>query len=131
MLNDYINITPKRLAGLLENDKVSLLERAFNITNESKAEVRVSEFNDLRKGFKQPITLENIDLSNKTLRGVNLNSVIILHSNLSNANLENSIMYDAQISGDLSNINLRNTSLFNADLSDSSFPCLSNRFFSK
>jgi uncharacterized protein YjbI with pentapeptide repeats len=45
------------------------------------------------------------------LDGVNLESLIILHSNLSNTDLENSALDNVQVSGDLSNINLRNTSL--------------------
>src|SRR5918996_2013139 len=119
MLNDYISITPKRLAGLLEDDKVSVLEQVLSITKDSKSKAKVSEFNELRKQFKQPITLENIDLSNKTLTGVNLDSIIILHSNLSNANLKNSILDNVQISGDLTSVNLRNASLHNADIIDS------------
>jgi hypothetical protein len=55
MLNDYITITPKRLAGLLEDDKVSILERALNITKDTKSKAKVSEFNELREQFKQPI----------------------------------------------------------------------------
>ncbi len=111
MLNDYISITPTRLAGLLEDDKVSVLERALNITKDTKSKAKVSEFNELRKEFKQPIT-------NKTLTGINLESVIILHSNLSNTNLENSQLTNVQISGDVSNINLRYANLSNADLTN-------------
>src|ERR671919_491155 len=116
MINVYITITPKRLAGLLEDDKVSVLEQVFNVTKDSKSKAKVLEFNELRKNYKQPITLENVDLSNKTLTGVNLGSIIILHSNLSGANLERSILDDAQISGDLSDIKLRSASMYNADL---------------
>jgi uncharacterized protein YjbI with pentapeptide repeats len=36
---------------------------------------------------------------------------MILHFNLSNTDLENSALYNVQVSGNLSNINLRNTSL--------------------
>lgn len=36
---------------------------------------------------------------------------MILHSNLSNTDLENSALDNVQVSGDLSNINLRNASL--------------------
>jgi hypothetical protein len=92
VVTDYISITPKRLAGLLEDDKVSVLEGALNITKDSKSKAQVSEFNELRKQFKQPITFENLDLSNKNLTGINLDSVIILHSNFSNANLERSTL---------------------------------------
>jgi uncharacterized protein YjbI with pentapeptide repeats len=99
MLVDYISITPNRLVKHLENGEVS-------------------QFNNERKQLKQHIVFEGIDLSNKDLNGVNLQSLIILHSNLTNTNLENSILDDVQISGDLSDINLRNTSLFNADLTD-------------
>jgi uncharacterized protein YjbI with pentapeptide repeats len=116
MLNDYISVTPKRLAGLLEDDKVSVLERGLNITKDSKANAKVTEFNELRKQYRQPITLENLDLSNKSLNGVNLESVIILNSNLSSANLENSNLENSRISGDMSDINLRNASLSNVDL---------------
>ena len=119
VVTDYISITPKRLAGLLENDKVSVYELALNITKDSKSKVKVSECNELRKHLKQPITFENPDLSDKTLTRVNLDSVIILHSNLSNANLEKSTLDNVQISGDLSGINLRNASLYNADLRNS------------
>jgi uncharacterized membrane-anchored protein YhcB (DUF1043 family) len=35
MLNDYITTTPKRLAALLEDDKVSISERALNVTKDS------------------------------------------------------------------------------------------------
>lgn len=54
MLNDYITVTPKRLAGLLEDDKVSTLERVLNVTKDSKSKAKVLEFNDLRKQLKQP-----------------------------------------------------------------------------
>ena len=43
----------------------------------------------------------------------------MLHSNLSSANLEKSVLDNVQISGDLSGINLRNASLYNADLRNS------------
>ena len=119
VVTDYISITPKGLAGLLEDDKVSVYELALNITKDSKSKAKVSEFNELRKQFKQPITFENLDLSNKTLTRVNLDSVIMLHSNLSSANLEKSVLDNVQISGDLSGINLRNASLYNADLRNS------------
>ena len=36
---------------------------------------------------------------------------MILHSNLSNTDLENSTLDNVKVSGDLSNINLRNASL--------------------
>ena len=81
VFTDYISITPKRLGELLEDDKVSVLEGALNITKDSKSKAQVSEFNELRKQFKQPIIFENLDLSNKTLTKINLDSVIILHSN--------------------------------------------------
>ena len=71
MLNDSISITPTKLASLLENGNIS-------------------EFNDERKQIKQQIVFESIDLSNKDLNGVDLQSLIMLHSNLSNTNLENS-----------------------------------------
>jgi uncharacterized protein YjbI with pentapeptide repeats len=105
-LVDYIDVTPRRLAGLLENDEVSIVERVLNITESTKSKAQVLEFNKLRTQFKQPITLENLDLSNKTLTGVNLDSIIILNSNLSGTNLENSNLENVQISGDLSNMNL-------------------------
>ena len=63
MLVDYISITPHRLVKHLENGEVS-------------------QFNDERKQLKQHIVFEEIDLSNKDLNGVNLHSIIILHSNL-------------------------------------------------
>jgi uncharacterized protein YjbI with pentapeptide repeats len=100
MLVDYISITPSRLVKHLENGEVS-------------------QFNNERKQLKQHIVFEGIDLSNKDLNGVNLQSLIILHSNLTNTNLENSILDNVQICSDLSDINLRNASLFNADLTDS------------
>lgn len=87
MLNDYISITPTRLVKLLESGNVA-------------------EFNNLRAQLNYPIILANLDLSNKDLSGVNLKSVAILRS-LSEANLENSVLEDAQISGDLSNMNFR------------------------
>jgi uncharacterized protein YjbI with pentapeptide repeats len=123
-LNDYINITPKRLAGLLEDDKVSVLEQVLlNITKDSKAKAKVLEFNELRKQFKQPITLESLDLSNKTLTGVNLDSVIILHSNLSNINLGGSSLRNADLSNaDLSNANLTHADLFTAKLAGALLP---------
>jgi uncharacterized protein YjbI with pentapeptide repeats len=67
-LNDSISVTPSRLASLLENSNIS-------------------EFNNERKQLKQQIVFESIDLSNKDLSGVDLQSLIILHSNLSNTNL--------------------------------------------
>jgi uncharacterized protein YjbI with pentapeptide repeats len=78
----------------------------------------VSKFNEERKQLKQQIVFDGIDLSGKDLREANLNSIIILHSNLSNTNLQYSELENAQISGDLSEIDLRNASLRNADLSD-------------
>ena len=125
VVTDYISITPKRLVELLEDDKVSVLEGALNITKDSKSKAQVSEFNELRKQFKQPIIFEkpdiskNLDLSNKTLTKINLDSVIVLHSNFSNSDLERSTLDNVQISGDLSGINLRNASLYNADLTGS------------
>jgi hypothetical protein len=65
-LIDYISITPKRLAGLLEDNEVSVVERVLNITEISKSKAQVLEFNELRSQFKQPVRLENLDLSNKT-----------------------------------------------------------------
>jgi uncharacterized protein YjbI with pentapeptide repeats len=91
ILIDYVSITPKRLAGLLEHDEVSVTEQVLNITESSKSKTQVSEFNELRKQFKQQVRLENLDLSNRTLSGANLDSLIITDSNLSNTNLENSI----------------------------------------
>ena len=123
VVTDYISITPKRLPELLEDDKVSVLERALNITKDSKSKAQVSEFNELRKQFKQQIIFENLDLSNKTLTKIKLDSVIPLHSNFSNSDLERSTLDNVQISGDLSGINLRNASLYNADLTG---PNLSN-----
>ena len=111
ILIDYVSIRPKRLAGLLEHDEVSVVERVLNITESSKSKANVLEFNELRSQFKQPVRLENIDLSNRTLSGANLDSLIITDSNLSNTNLENSILDNAQISGDLSNVILRNANL--------------------
>ena len=119
MVTDYISITPRKLAELLEDDKVSVLEGALNITKTANLKAQVSEFNELRKQFKQPIIFENVDLSNKTLTKINLDSVIILHSNFSNADSERSTLDNVQISGDLSGINLRNASLYNADLTGS------------
>ena len=63
LLNDYIAVTPARLTRLLENGDVD-------------------GFNDLRAQFKQQISFERIELSNKNLSGVNLDSVILLNSNL-------------------------------------------------
>jgi hypothetical protein len=54
-INDYISINPKRLASLLEDDRVSVFEQVLNITKDSKSKAKVSEFNELRKQFKQPI----------------------------------------------------------------------------
>jgi uncharacterized protein YjbI with pentapeptide repeats len=72
------------------------------------------EFNSLRKEFKHQTTKyslnERVDLY-INLNGVNLESLMILHSNLSNTDLENSALDNVQVSGDLSNINLRNASL--------------------
>ena len=112
-----------RLPELLEDDKVSVLEGALNITKDSQSKAQVSEFNELRKQFKQPIIFENLDLTNKTLTKIKLDSVITLHSNFSNSDLERSTLDNVQISGDLSGINLRNASLYNADLTG---PNLSN-----
>lgn len=53
---------------------------------------------------------ERIDLY-INLNGVNLESLMILHSNLSNTDLENLTLSNVKVSGDLSNINLRNASL--------------------
>jgi uncharacterized protein YjbI with pentapeptide repeats len=65
-LNDSVSsITPAKLASLLENGNIS-------------------EFNNERNQIKQEIVFESIDLSNKDLNGVNLESLILLHSNLSN-----------------------------------------------
>jgi uncharacterized protein YjbI with pentapeptide repeats len=99
-LNDSVSVTPSRLASLLENGNIS-------------------EFNNERKQIKQQIVFEGIDLSNKDLNGVNLESLVMLHSNLFNTNLENSSLKDVQISGNLSNINLRNAEILNADLRES------------
>lgn len=55
ILIDYISITPTRLAGLLEHDEVSVVERVFNITESSKSKTQISEFNELRTQFKQPV----------------------------------------------------------------------------
>jgi uncharacterized protein YjbI with pentapeptide repeats len=96
ILNDSIDVTPNRLAILLENGNIS-------------------EFNNERKHIKQHIVFDGIDLSNKDLNGVDLRSLVMLHSNLSNTNLENSSLTDVQISGDLSNTNLRNANLSNID----------------
>ena len=50
LLNDYITVTPKRLAGLLEDNKVSILELViFGTTVESKSKAKVLEFNEIRK----------------------------------------------------------------------------------
>jgi uncharacterized protein YjbI with pentapeptide repeats len=116
MLNEYINITPRMLSGILEDDKVSVLDRVLNITEGAESKANVLEFNDIRKEFKQPIRIEGLDLSNKTLTGVNLDSVVFLNSNLSGANLQESELNSVQISGDLSSINLSNASHFRADL---------------
>ena len=99
-LNDSSSITPTKLANLLENGNIS-------------------EFNNERKQFKQQIVFESIDLSNKDLYGMDLQSLVMLHSNLSNTNLENSLLTDVRFSGDLSDINLRNANLSNADVRDS------------
>jgi uncharacterized protein YjbI with pentapeptide repeats len=77
----------------------------------------VSGFNRDRKQLKQQIVFDGIDPSCKDVTKANLNSVVILHSNLSNTNLQNSELQNAQISGDLSEIDLRNAILINADLS--------------
>lgn len=90
-------ITPVRLSNLLQN-------------------ADIKGFNDLRKQFHEKVEFDGIDLSNKNLSEAKLNSLIILHSNLSDTDLENSILDNVQISGDLSNINLSSASLFNADL---------------
>lgn len=92
----------------------------LNTTKESKAKAGISEFNELRKAYKQPITFQELDLSNKSLSGVNLNSVIILDSNISATDLSNSSLQNVRISGDFSNTNLRESILHNADLSDAS-----------
>jgi uncharacterized protein YjbI with pentapeptide repeats len=94
MLVDHVSITPNRLVKLLENGDVS-------------------EFNNERKQIKQQIAFERIDLSNKVLNGADLQSLIILHSHLSNTNLFNSLLANVQISGDLSNINLEYANLSN------------------
>ena len=119
ILNEYITITPRMLSGILEDDEVSVLDRILNITEGVKSKANVLEFNDIRKEFKKPIRIEGLDLSNKTLTGVNLDSVVFLNSNLSGANLQKSELNSVQISGDLSSINLSNASLLSADLSDS------------
>ena len=69
LLNDYIAVMPARLTRLLEYGDVE-------------------GFNDLRAQFKQQISFERIDYSNKNLSGVNLDSLILIHSNLFNTNLE-------------------------------------------
>ena len=69
LLNDYIAVMPARLTRLLEYGDVE-------------------GFNDLRAQFKQQISFERIDYSNKNLSGVNFDSVILIHSNLFNTNLE-------------------------------------------
>ena len=69
LLNDYIAVMPARLTRLLEYGDVE-------------------GFNDLRAQFKQQISFERIDYSNKNLSGVNLDSVILIHSNLFNTKLE-------------------------------------------
>jgi uncharacterized protein YjbI with pentapeptide repeats len=99
--NETFNVTPSSLAKLLESGDVS-------------------KFNEERKKVKEQIVFDRIDLSGN-LEGANLNSIIILHSNLSNANLQNSELENAQISGDLSRIDLRNAILMNADLTGANF----------
>jgi uncharacterized protein YjbI with pentapeptide repeats len=119
MLNEYITITPRMLSGLLEDEKVSAIDRILNRTEGDKSKANVLEFNDIRKQFKQSFRFEGLDLSNKVLTGVNLDSVVFLNSNLSGANLQKSKLDNVQISGDLSGRNLDNASLLNADLSGS------------
>ena len=69
LLNDYIAVTTARLTRLLEYGEVE-------------------GFNDLRAQFKQQISFERINHSNKNLSVVNLDSIILIHSNLFNTNLE-------------------------------------------
>jgi hypothetical protein len=70
--NDYTIATPDALAKVLERGEVK-------------------KFNDIRKKFKEQIVFDQIDLSGKKdLREANLNSIILEHANLSNANLRNS-----------------------------------------
>ncbi|HEX6282371.1 MAG TPA: pentapeptide repeat-containing protein [Nitrososphaera sp.] len=97
LIIESITITPSDLVRDLENGDIS-------------------KFNEERKQLKQQIVFDGMDLSDKDLEGANLDSVIILHSNLSNTNLQNSDLENAQISGDLSRIDLRNANLLNADL---------------
>jgi hypothetical protein len=59
-----------------------VLDRVLKITEGAKSKADVLEFSDIRKEFKQPIRIEGLDLSNKTLTGVNLDSVVFLNSNL-------------------------------------------------
>jgi uncharacterized protein YjbI with pentapeptide repeats len=49
-----------------------------------------SKFNEDRNQINEQIVLNELDLSGKDLEGANLNSIIILYSNLSNTNLQNS-----------------------------------------
>lgn len=122
LLDEYVKITPKMLSEILEDDKVSVLDRVLNITEGAKSKANVLEFNDIRKEFKQPIRLEGLDLSNKTLAGVNLDSVVFLNSNLSRANMQKSQLNGVQIYGDLSSINLSNaTQIYLAPISPMPF----------
>jgi hypothetical protein len=47
LLDEYIRITPKMLSEILEDDKVSVLDRVLNITEGAKSKANVLEFNDI------------------------------------------------------------------------------------